>query len=84
MTNVTANLLVDVLLSKAKPTLFLDGNSFLIASTVSVYSLWQILLRELADGNTNSLRNTLYVHRSVMFDIEFHRTWAETKPNMRY
>jgi len=60
MTVVIANLFLDVPLSKAKFTLFLDGNCFLIASTGSVYSLQQILLRVLADGDTNSLRNALY------------------------
>jgi len=78
------NRFVDVHSSRAKLILFLDGNCFLSASTVSVYSLWQILLRVLADGNTNSLRNTLYDCCSSRFDIAFHGIWAETKPNMRY
>jgi hypothetical protein len=60
MTDIIANLFVDVHPSKAKLTLFLDGNCFLIASTASLDSLGQILLRVLADGNTNWLRNALY------------------------
>jgi len=72
MTDVIANLFVNVHPSKAKLTLFLDGNCFLIASTVSVYSLWLILLRVLADSNTNSLRNALYDGRNLRFDIAFH------------
>jgi hypothetical protein len=63
MTDVIANLIVDVHLSKAKQTLFVDGDCFLIASTVSVYSLRHILLRVLADGNTNSLCNAFYDRR---------------------
>jgi len=84
MTDVIADLFVDVHPSNAKLTLFVDGNCFLIASTVSVYYLWQILLWVLADGNTNSLRNALYDHRSSRFDIAFHGICAETNPNMRY
>ena len=72
MTDITDNLFLDVHPSNDKLTLFLDGNSFLIASTVSVYSLWQVLLRVLADGNTNLLCNALYECRSSMFDIVFH------------
>jgi hypothetical protein len=52
MTDVMANFFIDVHLSKAKLPLFGDGNFFLIASTVSAYSLWQMLLRVVADGNT--------------------------------
>ena len=72
MTDVIPNLFVDVHPSKAKLTLFLDSSCFLIASTVSVYSLWQILLRVLANGNTGSLRNALYDCRSSRLDIAFH------------
>jgi len=84
MTDVIANLSVDVHPSKAKLTSFVDGNCFLIASTVRVYSLRQILLRVLADGNTNSLRNALCDSRSSKFDIALHGICAKTKPNMRY
>jgi hypothetical protein len=72
MTDIIAKLFVDVHPSKAQLTLFLDGNFFLIASTVSVYSLRQILLRVLADGKTYSLRNALYDRRNWRFDIAFH------------
>jgi len=72
MTDVIANAFVEVQPSKAKLTLFLDGNCFLIASTVSEYSLRQMLLRVLADGSTSSLRNALYDRRSSRFDIVFH------------
>jgi hypothetical protein len=84
MPDVIANLFVDVHPSKAKLTLFVDSNCFLIASTVSVCSLRQILLRVLADGNTDSLRNAWYDRRSSRFDIAFHGICAEIKPNMRY
>ena len=72
MTDDIANLIVDVQRSKAKLTLFLDGNCLLIASTVSVYSLRQILLRVLVDGNTNLLCNALYDQHSSRYDIDFH------------
>ena len=60
MTDDTAHLFVDVHLSKAKLTLPLNGNCFLIASTVGVYSLRHILLRVLVNSNTNPCRNALY------------------------
>jgi len=44
MTDVIANLFLDVHQSKAKLSIFLDGNCFVIASTVSVYFLQQMLL----------------------------------------
>jgi hypothetical protein len=72
MTNVIANLFFNVHLSKVKLTLFFDGCCFLIASTVSVYSLLQIVLRVLADGNTNSLSNVLYDRHRTRLDIAFH------------
>jgi hypothetical protein len=72
MNDGIGDLVVDVHPSKAKLTLFVDSNCFLIASTVSAYSLWQILLRVVADGNTNSLGNALYDRRSLWFDIAFH------------
>jgi len=64
MTDVIANFVINLYTSKAIITLFLDINCFLIASSVSVNSLRQILLSVLADGNTNSLCNALYEHRS--------------------
>jgi len=84
MTDVISNLFVDVYLSKAKLTLFATGNCFLIASTVSAYSLQQMLIRVVADSSTRSSRNALYDHRSSQFDIAFHEICAETNPNMRY
>jgi len=63
MSDVIVNLFVDVHPSKAKLTLFLDGNCFLIASTVSEYSLRQRLLRVLADGSISSLRNAFHDRR---------------------
>jgi len=56
MTEVMSTLFVVVHPSKAKLPLFHDGNCFLIACTVSAYSLWQMLLRVEADGSTKSLR----------------------------
>jgi len=83
MTDIVANVLGDVHPSKAKLTLFLASKCFLIASTVSVYSLRQIVLRVLANTNTDSLRKALYECPSSMFDIAFHGMGAETNPNMR-
>jgi len=71
MTDVMANVFVDVYPSKAILTLFRDGNCFLIASTVRVYSLRQILLRVVADGSIRSLRKALYDRRSSRFDTAF-------------
>jgi hypothetical protein len=62
MTNVMAKLFIDVHPSNAQPTVFLDGTCFLIASTVSGYSLQQMLLAIRADGSTNTLYNILYDH----------------------
>jgi hypothetical protein len=62
MTDLVANLFVDVHLSKAKLIFFLECNCFLIASSASVYSLQQMLLRVLADGNTNVICNALNNH----------------------
>jgi hypothetical protein len=72
MNDGIADLVVDVHPSKAKLTLFVDSNCFLIASTVSAFSLWQILLRVVADGNTNLPGNALYDRRNWWFDIAFH------------
>jgi len=82
MIDIIANLFVDVHPTKAPLTLFLDGTCFLIASTVSVYSLQQILPRVLADGDTSSRRNALYDRCSSRVDIAIHGIWADTKPNM--
>jgi len=72
MTDVMASLFVYVHLSKAKLTLFDIGNCFLIASTVSAYSLRQMLQRVVAEGRTRSSSNDLYDRRSSRFDIAFH------------
>jgi hypothetical protein len=73
---------VDVHPSKAKLTFCRNGNGFLIASTVSVYSLRQMLLRVVADGRTRLSRNAVYDRPSWRFDIAFHGIYAETNPNM--
>jgi len=82
MTDVIANVFVQVHPSKAKLTLVLDGNCFIIESRVSVYSLRQRLPSLLADGHTNSSCNELCECRSSRFDIPFHEIWAETNSNM--
>jgi len=69
MTDVMASLFGDFHPSIAKLTLFRDGNCFIIASKVSPYSLWQMLLRGVADGSTRSLGNTLYDRCISRFDI---------------
>jgi hypothetical protein len=71
MTDVIANLFVDIHPLIAKLTLFLDGNCFIIASTLREYSLRQSLLKVMADGITSLLRNALYDRRSSRFEIGF-------------
>jgi len=83
MADVIASLVVDVHPSKAKLTSFCDNNYFLIASALSAYSLWRMMLRVVVEGNTRSLHNALYDHSSSRFDIVFHGIWAKTNPNMR-
>ena len=83
MSDVMANLFVDVHPSKAKLTLFHSGNCFLIAFTVSAYSLRQMLLRVIVDGSTRSSHNALYDRHSSRFDIGFNGICAETHPNMK-
>jgi len=83
MTDVMATWLVDVYLSKAKLTLFLHTSCFLITPTVSAYSLRQMLIMVVADGSTGLLRNALYDHRSLIFEIAFQGISAETNPNIR-
>jgi len=58
MIEIMANLFVAIHPSKPKLTLFVIGNCVLIASTVSEYSLRQMLLRELADGSSTYLNQT--------------------------
>ena len=60
MTNVMANLFANVHLSKAKLTVFLDGNCFVIESIITESSLQQMLVQVSADCSTSSLRNTIY------------------------
>jgi hypothetical protein len=67
-----ANLFVDVKQSNAKPTLFLYGNCFLYQSTVSEYSLYQMLLRVVADGSTSLAQNAQYQNCVSRFDIAFN------------
>jgi len=83
MTEVMASLFVEVHPSKAKQTLFRNGNYFLIASTVSAYSLRQMLIWVVADGRTRSACNALYDCRNSGFDVAFQGMGAETNPNMR-
>jgi len=63
---------VDVHLSKAKLTLFLNYNCSLIASNVSDHSLQQMLIRVLLDGSMSLLPDAAYNHHSSSFDIVFH------------
>jgi hypothetical protein len=71
MTDVIANLFVDIHQYKAKLSLFLDGNWVFIAPSVSEYSLWQRLLQVLPDGRTSLQCNTLLDHCSSKIDIAF-------------
>ena len=64
-----AHLFIDVQLSKANLTLFLDINCFVIGSNDSEYSLRQMLLRVLPHRNTSSLHNALYDHGSSRIEI---------------
>jgi len=71
-----ASYVVDVHASEAKLILFRDGDRFSNASTVSAYTLWQMLLRVVADGSPRSSCNALYDHCSLRFDIAFHKLRA--------
>ena len=71
MTNMMTTLFHDIHLSKANLTLYHDGNYFSIASTVSAYSILQMLLRVVADGSTRSLSNAIYDCRSLGIDAAF-------------
>jgi len=83
MTNIMTSLFVDVHQSNAKPALFRTSNCFLIASTLSVNSLRQMLLRVIADCMTRSSHNALCDRRSSRFDTAFHGICDETHANMR-
>jgi len=78
-----ASLSVDVHPSKAKQTLFSNDNSFWIASTVSAYSLRQMLVKVVADSSTSLQLNALYDHRSSRFDIALHGIWDAGNLNIR-
>jgi len=83
MTNGIANLFVDTHPYNAKLIVFLHGNYYLIASTISEYSLRLGLQRVLADESTSLLRIALYDIHSLRFDIVFQGMWTETNLNMR-
>jgi hypothetical protein len=78
MTDVIADLFVDVYPSNAMLSLFLDGNCFLIASGVSEYSLWQMWLRVLADDRTTLPFIGSNDDRSSMYHLAFHGIQAKT------
>jgi len=82
MSDVMASLLGHVHLCRAELNLFHNGNGFLIASTVSAYSLQQMLLMVGADNSTRSARKALFDRRSSRFDKAFHGMWTERNPNI--
>ena len=84
MSNVMANLFVDVQPSNAELTFFVDGNYFLIAKTVCLYVLWQILRSMMVDSMTSSLCNAFYDCRRSRHDITFNGIYAETNRNMSW
>jgi len=84
MTVMPTNLFIDGDPSKDKYILFLDGNYFLIASTVSEYSLWQMSVRVLGYSGTISHRNVFYSHCTSWFHIVFHGIWNKTDPSIGY
>jgi len=77
-----ASLILDVHPFKVNLTLFLDGNCFLIVSRVSVYSLWQMLLGELADCSPNFHCSALYDFDSLQFDIASPGISAQANPDI--
>jgi hypothetical protein len=72
MTDVIANLFVDVHPSYGKITVFLNGNCFSIESTDSGYSISQMLLKVLTDGSTGSPGDALYDRCSSRLHLAFH------------
>jgi hypothetical protein len=72
MTDVMANLIVDVHPSNAKLTLFLDGNYFLSASTLSEYSLLEMVEPVLAEGTTSSVHTPSIDCCKSWFAIPLH------------
>jgi len=83
MNDFMANFFIDVHPSNAKLPLFHDGNCFIIASTVSEYSLWPMLSRLVVDRSTRSFRNAVYDCPSFWFEVALNGLWAKTIPNMR-
>jgi len=83
MTNVMDSMVIEVHPSKGKLTFFCNGYCFPIASTVSAYSLRQMLLRVVADDRTRSSCNALFDHCSSRSDIAFDGMCVERNPNMR-
>jgi len=83
MTYIMASFSMDVHLSRAKLTLFRNGNCFPIAPTDSACSLWQMLREVVEEGSSRSLCNTLYDCHSSRFDIALHGIWAKPNPKMR-
>jgi len=77
-----ACLFVDVNPSKAKLTVFDDGNSFLLARTGCACCLWEMFLSVMAEGSTKSRRNGWSDYRSSKFDVAFYLTWAERNDNL--
>ena len=73
MTDVNTIFIVDVHPSEAKLTFLLDGDCFLITSTVSQYFFQQMMLRVLADGSTTSPHNGLNHCRNSRLAIAFNR-----------
>jgi hypothetical protein len=67
MTDFKADLFVDVNPAKAIGMWSLDGNYFLIASMIGLYSLWQRLHSGQADGSSNCHRNASTVQPSFPF-----------------
>jgi hypothetical protein len=78
-----ASLFFDIQPSKDELTFFRDGNCIIIACGVSAYSLWQIVLRVIAEGKTKSSDSALYDRCHVRFWIVFNRVWELTNRNMR-
>jgi len=71
MIDIIAKWFVDVHPSKAKLTLFLDGNCILIEATESAHSLWQMIPGVLVESRNSSLRNALCDRLGSTFEIAF-------------
>ena len=78
-----ATFFVDFQKSKAKPTLFLGGNCFLIASTISENSLQQMLLSVLVDSSIKPHSNRSYDLCSTRFGMVFHAIRGKMNSKMR-